>query len=254
MRVRERGSSSPAVLLIHETGATSAVWEPLAIALDGSAPLLAYDRMGWGASPAPEGYARTTIGEQATQAAAVVGDERAVAVGAGLGAVVALELAVNHREAVAGVVAIEPPLLAFVRSATERHSVDVEAIRDAAQRAGRRAVLDLYWAGGLLALGPGADRLPAEARDTGPFAPTALIAELGAVPEWAMPTAELARIDVPVAIVTGAGTPQILRDAAAGLAAAMPRAKAHRLQAAGLPHREGAAELAELILSLEALA
>ena len=255
----ERGAAPPTVLLIHETGATSQVWEPLASALEGFARVVGYDRPGWGASPAPQGYARTTIGEQSTHGAAALASADdgagargggAVVVGAGLGAVVAIELAVNRAELVAGVVAIEPPLLAFLPSATEQHSADAEAIRDAAQRAGRGAVLDLYRAGALLALGPGAERLPPGARDDGPYAATALLAELGAVPGWELPTSELAALAAPVAIVTCAGTPPMLRDAVAGLAATMPRAESHRLDSPGLPHHEGATDLAELILAL----
>lgn len=250
-----RGSGRP-VLLIHETGATARVWEPLAAALERSARVIAYDRPGWGESPAPESYERTTVGEQATHALAVLEEhghgEPAVACGAGLGGVVALELLANHRDRVAGAVAIEPPLFAFVRAATEQLSVDVEAMRDAAQRSGRRAVLELHATGGLLGLGAGAERLPAEARDEGPGAPTALIAELGAVPAWQPPLAALAGAPQPVAIVTATATPPILEQAALGLAAALPRARASRFDSPGLPHREGAPSLADLILSLEA--
>ena len=51
------------MLCLHEAGATAAIWEPLADLLATTARVIAYDRPGWGRSPAPETYARTTVGE-----------------------------------------------------------------------------------------------------------------------------------------------------------------------------------------------
>jgi pimeloyl-ACP methyl ester carboxylesterase len=252
--VRECGQGTSAVLLIHETGATSAVWEPLAALLAPAGRVIAYDRAGWGASPAPEGYARTTIGEQAGHAAAIV-EERSpdgpvTVCGAGLGAVVALDLCLNRPDLVAGAALVEPPFLAFVPEATDGLSVDAEAMRDAAERGGSAAVLELYLSGGLTTLGAGAERLPPAARDGGPGAATALVAELGAPSAWPLPAAALPAVECPAAIVTGAGTPEVLARAAAGLAAAMPRAKLRNLDAAGAPHVAGAPALANLLTEM----
>ena len=67
----ERGEGAP-VLLIHETAATGAVWEPVAAALSGRARAIVYDRRGWGASSAPDDYRRTTVEEQSEDAAALL--------------------------------------------------------------------------------------------------------------------------------------------------------------------------------------
>jgi pimeloyl-ACP methyl ester carboxylesterase len=90
----ERGQGPP-VLLVHETATSGAVWGPLAEALEGEFRAISYDRRGWGASTAPDTYRRTTVEEQSEDAAALLAsaaDGPAVVCGAGLGAVVALDL------------------------------------------------------------------------------------------------------------------------------------------------------------------
>ncbi|MGC1799082.1 MAG: hypothetical protein WA701_01740, partial [Solirubrobacterales bacterium] len=67
----ERGEGRP-VLLIHETAAAGAIWEPLATAVSESARAISYDRRGWGGSSAPDGYRRTTVEEQSEDAAALI--------------------------------------------------------------------------------------------------------------------------------------------------------------------------------------
>ena len=90
----DRGSGR-AVLLIHETGTGAAVWDAVGRELDAAGlRAVAYDRRGWGASTLPQGYARTTVEEQAEDAAAVLAGADAVPAalcGAGLGAIVAVK-------------------------------------------------------------------------------------------------------------------------------------------------------------------
>ena len=63
----ERGELT--VLCLHEAGTTGAIWQALSEALADHATVLAPDRPGWGENPAPEGYSRTTVTEQAGFAA-----------------------------------------------------------------------------------------------------------------------------------------------------------------------------------------
>ena len=108
----ERGEGIP-ILLVHETAATRRVWEPLVGSLAPRARAIAYDRRGWGDSSAPDDYRRTTVEEQSEDAAALlssVADRPALVCGAGLGAVIALDLLIREPEAAAGAVLIEPPL------------------------------------------------------------------------------------------------------------------------------------------------
>jgi pimeloyl-ACP methyl ester carboxylesterase len=264
-----QGLAAPVVLCLHETATSADVWRPLAEALSSRAVAAAYDRRGWGRSGAPADYRRTTIEEQAADAEAVLdalGARPAVLCGAGIGAVIALELAVHRAARVAAAVLVEPPLFALVPEATAVISADVEAIRRATLAAagrlsadvdpregatrGAKAAAELYLSGGLDALGAGAERIPPDlgrAAATGPFA---LFAEPPAVSAWTIPLAELTALRSRVAVVTATSTPPFLRRAAEALGARMPGGEPRRLNAAGLPQLDAAGELAELALEL----
>jgi len=106
--------TGPSVLLVHGLGGTA--WPDL------PGRVIAYSRRGYGASGAPEPYVGTTVEEQAEDAAALLNGldaAPAVVVGDRLGALVALDLARRHRDLVRGVVAIDPPLFAFVPDVAE---------------------------------------------------------------------------------------------------------------------------------------
>ncbi len=131
----ERGEGPP-VLLIHETAATGAAWEPVAEALSEHTRAISYDRRGWGGSSAPEEYRRTTVEEQSEDAAALieaVADSPAAACGAGIGAVIALDLLLRRTDLVSAAVLIEPPLFQLLPAATEALSEDRHRLEIAAR-------------------------------------------------------------------------------------------------------------------------
>lgn len=246
----ESGSGTP-VLCVHETGATAEVWQSLAEAVGDRARTIAFDRRGWGRSEAPEPYARTTVGEQAEDAAAVLqaaGGAAALLCGAGLGAVVVLDLLLRRPELSRGAVLIEPPLLALVPEATELLSADRQALTDAVREGGPESGLDLYLSGSLVALGPGTQRLPGELADRA--RPLTLFAELGAVPAWSLPFTAMRRTERPSRIVVNPSTPRLVRRAAEELASRLAGTELGEIGAGGLPHLDGSAELAELMLEL----
>ena len=250
MPPESRSQRAPLVLCLHESASTGRIWGPLADALAPGVEVVAPDRIGWGATPAPEGYARTTIAEQAAFAEARI--ERPVIVcGAGIGAVVALELLLRRPQLVVAAVAVEPPLLSFVKGATEEMSADAERLRTAFQDGGREAVLDAYLAGALTAMGAGADRIPAMYAERGPLAARTLVAELGAVPAWDASDSQLAGATRPSLVLTGADAPRVLDEAAAGLGAVLGRSQLVRL-GPGHPHTDNAGELADAIRELTA--
>jgi pimeloyl-ACP methyl ester carboxylesterase len=246
---RERGAGPP-LLLLHETAATAAIWEPLVEAVGASAGTIALDRRGWGGSGAPETYAATTVEEQAADADALLREldaEPAVACGAGLGAVVALELILRHRDRVRAAVMIEPPLLALTPEATEGLSGDRVRIGEALSEGGPGAAVDLYLRGGLPYLGPGAERIPAEIGDRARERPMSLFAELGSVPAWTLRSGEMLSLELPSRIVVGELTPALLRSVADQLALRVGNTKLVEVGGAGLPHTGGAGELAQAI-------
>lgn len=251
------GNGGGTVLCLHETGATSSSWRTLAGALAKerfAAELIAFDRRGWGRSSAPQPYIRTTVAEQAQDAALVLeglGVERAVICGAGLGAVAALDLALREPQLVASAVLIEPPLLALVEGATEGLSADAERLRkafeeqhsqageagveswpegEAGSQSGDRlsVVAELFLAGELPFLAPGSGRIKAREGGDGREAARrsgTLFAELGAVPAWTLPFQPLAETTTPIAIVTGEETPAPMQSAAQALASHAPNAE-----------------------------
>jgi pimeloyl-ACP methyl ester carboxylesterase len=252
LRWRDRGAGPP-LLLLHETAATAEVWEPLVEAIGPEARTIALDRRGWGGSGAPDHYGATTVEEQAGDAAAVLGATAAhpaLVCGAGLGAVVALELLLRHRGLARAAVLVEPPLLALLPQATEGIAADREALVAAVQCGGPEGAVDIYLAGGLSHLGPGAERIPEAVAAAAHQRPLSLFAELGAVPAWSLRSAEMAALETPSRIVLGASTPPLLRSAAGQLAARLGASELVELDGEGLPQVGGAAELAELIRDL----
>ena len=239
----------PPVLLIHETAAAAAIWDELVAGLAGKARTIAYDRRGWGGSSAPEGYARTTVSEQAEDAARLLdsfGAGRAAVCGAGLGAVVALDLMLRHPETLSAALLIEPPLLAFLTEATEGLSADREEISEAVRTGGAPAGLDLYLGGALPFIGAGAERIPAEVAAVARTRPLTLFAEIGAVPAWSIRPRDLAAVRIPSRLVTGTSTPTVLRRCAGELAERLGSCEPLEVECGGdLPHVGAAPRLGE---------
>jgi pimeloyl-ACP methyl ester carboxylesterase len=248
----ERGEGAP-VLLIHETGVSSVAWAGVAEAVSARARAIAYDRRGWGGSSAPDGYRRTTIEEQSEDAAALIESldpSFAVLCGAGLGAVVALDLLLRRPELTPGAVLIEPPLLQLLPTATESLSADRRAL-EAAAGEGPGAIVELYLSGGLGAMAAGVSRLPGPLTDPARESPASLIAELGAVATWVAPRQRLASAERPSTVLTAGSTPPLLREAATALTGRLAQGAARELDAAELPPHLGApAEVAGFALEL----
>ena len=247
--VSHRGTDG-GVVAVHETGTDSAIWDPLAGALAGE--LTRYDRRGWGASELPAGYARTTVEEHSGDLTAVIDDfdSAPLVCGAGFGAVVALDLAVRRPEYLRAAILVEPPLLSFVPDATEGISADREELTAAAHTGGIQGAVTLYFSGELRWLAAGVERIPRPIAKSGAEHPASLFAELGAVPAWPIPYDGLRTCKVPVLIVTGVGTPPPLLDAAEALAERVVGSERLSVEAAGLPHYDGAPELAGAISEL----
>ena len=247
----ERGRGSP-VLLIHETAATQAVWRPLAEALARELRAITYDRRGWGESNEPDDYRRTTIEEQSEDAAAVVeaaADVPAIVCGAGVGAVIALDLMLRREELVSGAVLIEPTLLQLTPMATEALSQDRRRMEIAAGR--RENVIDVYLSGALPALGPGVTRMPASIAEAARARPRSVMAELGIPAAWRMPLPRLASAEHPSAIVTCESTPPLIREAAESLAARLAQSASREVSSPeDPPHIGGASEVAAIVAEL----
>ncbi|MGW8482754.1 alpha/beta fold hydrolase [Microbacterium sp. NPDC055903] len=104
---RVRGSG-PAVVLLHGTSASHAVWEPIAKALETEATTIAVDQRGHGRSGKPQaGYTADAFADDVVAVLDALGLERAVIAGHSLGARNAWVAAARHPGRVAGVVCVD---------------------------------------------------------------------------------------------------------------------------------------------------
>jgi len=247
----ERGEGQP-VLLVHETAANRSVWEGVGAALADRARAITYDRRGWGASSAPEDYRRTTIEEQSEDAAALlesVDAAPAVIAGAGVGAMVALDILLRRPDLVVGALMIEPPILQMLPVATEALSEDRRRLELAAGTG--ENVIDLYLSGGLPSLGAEVIRLPDTLIAAARQRPRSIVAEMGIASGWRAPLPSLAATDRPSIVLTAPSTPPLVRDASAALAERLAGAKAREVDSGPAPpHIGAAAEVAAMALEL----
>ena len=208
------------------------------------------DRPGWGSSPAPEHYRRTSIAEQATAILASLDDPDEGAdplsiLGEGLGAVVALEIAVSRPDGVAAVAMIDPPVLGLLTGATEGVSADGELVRESVESGGPEAAYELFLTGGLETLGSGAARL-GDLADRGPLAPRSFLVELPAVPDWSLDPARFRDLEARVLLISVGDSPRLLREAANSLVGRIPKAERLELEATGI---EATGEAFSLLLA-----
>jgi pimeloyl-ACP methyl ester carboxylesterase len=247
----ERGEGRP-VLLVHETAADGSIWDAVGEALSADARAVAYDRRGWGASTAPEGYRRTTIEEQSEDAVALLeaaDAAPALIAGAGVGAMVALDLLLRRPDLIEATLLIEPPVLQLLPVATKALSDD-RARLEAAAGAGQDAI-ELYLSGGLPALGAGVSRLPDQLIAAARERPASVVAEMGIAVAWRVPLPSLAATERPSTIVTCSSTPPLLRDAAEALAERLAGSSISEVDSrTSLPHVGAAERIGSLALEL----
>src|SRR5712691_13464171 len=99
--------SGPAVLMIHGTGADSGCYDGVAERLASDFRVLTYDRRGWSRSTRPLGWLKTSIEEQADDAAWLLratGNAPAIVFGSSSAGLTALDLLIRHPEAVKGAI------------------------------------------------------------------------------------------------------------------------------------------------------
>ncbi|MEP7217283.1 MAG: alpha/beta hydrolase [Bacteroidota bacterium] len=220
---QEQGSGSP-ILFIHGTGADSDIWSAGIGALGGEYRCIAYDRRGYARSPLPAGE---SIGSEANDAAALLdllGAAPAMIVGHSLGGVIALELAVEHPNLVAGLLLIEPPLHARLQRrpdlAAVRAMISVHVLRLlGSRRAGAERFL--RWAYAADPLIGGYEHMPGVARAAEENYET-ILHELGLGTGEHLTAERLGSIAVPATVLLGDRTADGMRRLVTDAAAMIP--------------------------------
>jgi pimeloyl-ACP methyl ester carboxylesterase len=226
LHVEERGQGV-AILCIHGAGSSAIVWAGAVEGLSRLGRVIAYDRRGCGRSERPVPYERTSVGEHADDAAALVdalSAAPAVVVGRSFGGWVATELALRHPDRVRALVLLEPDAPGLSPAADAWVSAFAGRMRAVVADAGVDAVGEA-----LITEVAGAEAwrsFPEEVRSTFTANGPALLAELRAYEDPAADRAALAAIARPVLLVTAADSPPEFHEPVEELARALPDARA----------------------------
>jgi esterase len=221
----ERGAGAP-ILCIHGGGSTALMWADAVEGLARFGRVIAYDRRGCARSQRPVPYERTTVAEQADDAAGVLdalADAPAVVIGRSYGGAVAIDLALRHPEAVRALVLLEADALGLSRAGLEW----TRALRDRLREVAARDGVDAVYAALIgEVLGEGTwESFPGEIRriltQNGP----ALLAELEYADQPMPGASELAALEAPTLLVAASESPPPQREMTDALAGVLPNAR-----------------------------
>jgi pimeloyl-ACP methyl ester carboxylesterase len=216
-----RAGDGPQILLIHGSAADHRSWSiQLASPLRQQFALIAYDRR----SDAE------TVEAHADDAAALLGNRRAVVVGSSFGAVIALELLRRRLPRIAGAVLIEPPLAASDDAAPVAASF-LAAFDRCAARDGGPAAGELFLR---TVLGDAAfDRMPRVFQIAAMSKFAEIRADTVALLAYRPRYAELAAVATPVLLLGGERSAPSFGDTLAALHRALGNARLETVAGAG---------------------
>lgn len=222
----EQGSGAP-ILCVHGAGSSSIAWAGAAKELARVGRVITYDRRGCARSERPVPYERTSVAEQADDAAALLdalAATPAVLIGRSYGGTVALDLAIRYPGLVRALVLLEPDSSRELAPAAVAWAEPVKRrVREVATRLGVDAVAEA-----LVTEVAGEDAwlsFPDEVRRTLSGNGPAILAELEG--EWWLDAtvASIASIEQPTLVVMAADSPVEFHQAPEALAQTIPNAR-----------------------------
>jgi esterase len=222
----EYGEGAP-ILCIHGGGSSALMWAEAFEELARLGRVIAYDRRGCTRSERPEPYERTSVAEQADDAAALLdalAATPAVVIGRSYGGAVAIDLALRYPDRVRALVLLEGDALGLSSAALEWTKGIRDRLRDVAARDGVDAVY-----GALIdeVVGEGAwGSFPDQVRQILTQNGPALLAELDYVDEVMPDSAAFATIDKPALLVAASESPPEQREMTEAMTGALPHARA----------------------------
>ena len=222
----EQGSGAP-ILCIHGGGSSAIAWDGAAKELAKLGRVITYDRRGCARSERPVPYERTSVAEQAADAAELIealAAAPAVVIGRSYGGTMAIDLAIRYPDRVRALVLLEPDAprelapaaVAWVEPVTRR-------LRKVAAHLGVDAVAEALITE--VAGNDAWDSFPDEVRRTLSRNGPAILAELEG--EWWLEAelTSIAKIEQPTLVVMAADSPPEFHQAPEALAEAIPNAR-----------------------------
>jgi len=222
----EDQGEGPPVACIHGGGSTALMWADAIPELARLGRVIAYDRRGCTRSERPEPYERTSVAEQADDAAALLDAldaTPAVIIARSYGGAVAIDLALRYPDHVRALALLEGDALGLSPAALEWTTALRDRLREVAAEDGIDAV---YAALIGEVMDEGAwDSYPEEVRGILSRNSPALLAELGYVDEPQPDAAAFARIEQPALLVAASDSPPEQRAMSEAMAAVLPDAR-----------------------------
>jgi pimeloyl-ACP methyl ester carboxylesterase len=139
--------TGPALLFISGAFGDAGYWTAAAGQLADRCTVVTYDRRGNSRSPLPHGTTKTSMAEQADDAAALItrlGLAPAIVLGSSGGATILLELLTRHPDVVRLALVHEPPLLTLLPNGAEVGAEGQAMVEQGFARGGPRAAAELF--------------------------------------------------------------------------------------------------------------
>jgi pimeloyl-ACP methyl ester carboxylesterase len=221
----QHGEGAP-IACIHGAGSAAVMWEDAAKELALIGRVVSYDRRGCARSERPKPYERTTVTEQADDAAALLDaldTAPAVVMGRSYGGAVAVDLALRHPDTVRALILLEGDALGLSPTGLEWTKGLRERMREVAVEDGVDAVYEALIDE---VMGEGVwDSFPEEVRRVLTQNVPALLAELHYVDERMPEAAAFATIEVPALLVAATDSPPEQRDMTERMVEVLPNAR-----------------------------
>jgi esterase len=247
----EHGEGAP-IACIHGAGSSAVMWGDAVQALARLGRVISYDRRGCARSERPDPYERTTVTEQADDAAALLAALEAapaVVMGRSYGGAVAIDLALRYPDQVRALALLEGDALGLSPAGLEW----TKGLGDRLRKVGAQQGVDAVYEALIdEVMGEGVwDSFPEEVRrmltQNGP----ALLAELHYVNEAMPDAAAFATIEVPALLVAASESPPEQRDMTEKMAEVLPNARLVRIGGGHLVDPAGAEVLTFVEEALE---
>lgn len=220
----------PTVILLHSSASSARQWQSLAETLQPGFRVLAIDLHGHGARPGWAGATPLTLADEAALVRPLLEEAGgAHLVGHSYGAAVALKAATLHPDLVHSLVAYEPVLLRLLRddAASRQQAQEFLAVGESIHdrllhgdaAAAARLFIDFWSAAGTW------DAMPAARQQAVAGCMPAVLGQFEALSGEACPRARLARLGMPMLLLSGARTVAATRRIAELLRTALPTAR-----------------------------